>query len=350
MTGPNPITRGVVLAALAALAFGVATPIVAWAGRGVGAFTTAALLYAGAAVTALVLRLSAGRSDARLRRADLPRVLAVALAGGAIAPTLLAWGLQRSGATLGALVLNLEAVFTVLLARAVYREPIGARVAVAVVVMAAGGAALTLDAWRGASWGLLGLAAVGGATVAWALDNTLTRPLAERDPLEVVAAKGLVGGAITLVAAIIAHDPMPRTNAIVVLLVCGGTGYGLSLRLYLLAQRRIGAGRTGSVFALAPFVGAALAFAFGDRTGGAFTLLAAALFGLGVFLHVTERHVHGHAHPPQVHEHPHRHDDGHHTHRHDPPVIGEHTHDHGHEPVEHDHEHAPDIHHGHGHD
>ena len=52
----KPIVTGVVLAAAAAVTFGVTTPIVAWAGTFVGPFTTAALLYAGVAAAALVLR------------------------------------------------------------------------------------------------------------------------------------------------------------------------------------------------------------------------------------------------------------------------------------------------------
>jgi drug/metabolite transporter (DMT)-like permease len=342
----SPITTGVFLAALAAVTFGVTTPAVAWAGRGLGPFTTAALLYAGAAASSLTLRLVGVRRDP-LRRGDLGRVVLVALFGGAIAPTLLAWGLQHAGATIGALLLNLEAVFTVLLARAVYREPIGPRVAIAVLAMAAGGAALTLDAWRDTSWGVFGILAVAAATVAWALDNTFTRPLSERDPLEVVAAKGTLGAAFTTTIAFVAREPMPSTTAALVLLASGATGYGLSLRFYLLAQRRIGAGRTGSVFALAPFVGAALAFALGDRSAGGWTAVAAALFGTGVFLHVTEKHAHRHLHDPLEHDHAHRHDDAHHDHTHDPPVVGEHSHPHRHERVEHEHDHAPDLHHDH---
>jgi drug/metabolite transporter (DMT)-like permease len=339
----------VLLAALAAVAFGVTTPVVAWAGRGVGAFATAASLYAGAALAAALLRAAVRRRDAPLRRTDLPRVLAVAAVGGALAPTLLAWGLQRSGPTIGALLLNLEAVFTVLLARAFFREPIGARVGLAVAAMAAGGAALALDTSRGAAWGVLGVAAVAGATAAWAADNTLTRPLAERDPLEVVACKGGIGALLTATAALATGEAWPPWPAAAILLGCGATGYGLSLRLYLLAQRRIGAGRTGSVFALAPFIGAALGFALGDRAAGAETLAAAALFALGVFLHVTERHAHAHVHAPTEHEHLHRHPDEHHDHAHDPPFVGEHAHPHHHARLEHDHEHAPDVHHEHAH-
>jgi len=347
VTARSPITTGVLLAALAALTFGATTPIIAWAGRGLGPFGTAALLYAGAAASALAMRLGGRRRDQALRRSDAGRVALVALAGAAIAPTLLAWGLQRTGATVGALLLNLEAVFTVLLARAVWREPIGRRVAIAVAAMVAGGAALTLDTWGDARWIAPGVVAIAAATFAWALDNTLTRPLSQRDPLDVVAAKAGLGATATAVIALVAGEPAPSRVAALALLACGATGYGLSLRLYLLAQRRIGAGRTGSVFALAPFVGAALALGLGDRVAGSWTAVAAALFAAGVYLHATERHAHRHVHEPVEHDHPHRHDDGHHDHVHDPPVTGEHTHPHRHDRREHEHDHAPDVHHDH---
>jgi drug/metabolite transporter (DMT)-like permease len=347
----SAIARGVLVAVAAAIAFGATTPIVAWAGRGVGPFTTAALLYAGAALATGALRALSRAPGPPLGRRDLPRLVGVALAGGAVAPALLAWGLARVGATVGSLLLNLEAVFTVVLARAVFHEPIGRRIAVAVLAMVAGGAALVLDAEAGA-WGAAGTAgalAVAAATLGWAIDNALTRPLAEREPLDVVAAKGCLGAAFTLAAARITGEPLPPLPAAVILAACGATGYGLSLRLYLLAQRAIGAGRTGSVFAVAPFLGAALAVAFGGRAATTWTLVAAALFAAGVVLHLTERHGHVHTHEPVAHDHVHRHDEGHHDHVHDPPFTGEHAHPHHHARLVHAHDHAPDLHHAHEH-
>ncbi|MGE5183929.1 MAG: DMT family transporter [Acidobacteriota bacterium] len=342
----STIASGVMLAVGAALAFGVTTPVIAWAGAAIGPLTTAALLYAGAAAAALVFELARAR-QAPLRRADVPRLVAVAIAGGAVAPTLLAWGLQRAGAMTGALLLNLEAVFTVALAWLVYREPIGRRVALAVGCMVAGGAAIVLDRATLGEVGVLGALAVAGATLAWAADNTWTRPLAERDPWQVILVKGAIGAALTGAAAVIRGEPLPALAPAAILLGCGATGYGASLRLYLVAQRRIGAARTGSVFALAPFIGAAVAWAVGDREAGAGTLVAAVLFGAGVALHVTERHHHAHVHDSIDHDHVHRHDDGHHDHVHDPPVAGEHSHPHHHDRVEHDHDHGADLHHAH---
>ena len=346
----SPLATGVALAAAAAVTFGVTTPIVAFAGRDVGPLSTAALLYAGAALTALALATVGRRRDASIRRGDTPRLVAIALAGGAIAPSLLAWGLQRAGATAGALLLNLEAVFTVLLARAFFDESIGGRVGIAVACMMAGGAAITLDSSAtGGGFGLLGLLAVGGATAAWALDNTWTRPLAERDPFQVILVKGVIGASLTSMVAIARGEPLPPFGHAAILVACGATGYGASLYLYLLAQRRIGAGRTGSVFALAPFIGAALAWALGDQHAGSLAVAAAALFGFGVYLHASERHRHRHTHDPIEHDHMHRHDDGHHLHAHDPPFTGEHSHPHHHDHLEHDHDHAPDVHHAHSH-
>jgi drug/metabolite transporter (DMT)-like permease len=345
-----PMAAGTLLATLAALSFGVTTPIVARFGHGVGSLTTAALLYCGAALAAVAVGLVVDPAGAPLRRTHLPRLLAVALVGAGLAPTLLAWGLQRAGGTTGSLLLNLEAVFTALLAAALYREPLGRRVALALALMACGGALLTFDAASGSTFSLLGALAIASATFAWALDNTLTRPLAELDPERVVAAKGSLGALCTGMIAFGLEEPRPAPKAVAVLLACGATGYGLSLRLYLLAQRRIGAARTGSVFALAPFVGAALAWALGEATPSTLSQVSAALFALGVAVHVSEDHGHPHLHAAIEHEHAHRHDDGHHDHRHDPPVEGEHTHAHRHEAIAHDHPHGPDIHHDHAHE
>jgi drug/metabolite transporter (DMT)-like permease len=344
----NPLARGSLLAVGAAVLFGLTTPIVAHLGAGVGAFATAALLYAGAATGSSLRR--RGRDESRVRLRHAPRLVAVAVFGAVLAPALFAWGLQRSGALATSLLLNLEAAFTVLLARIVYREPIGRRVLVACVLMTAAGALLPLRLEGQGAWTAVGLLAVAAATLGWALDNTLTRPLAELDPRSVVFWKATGGAVLSTGLAFAMRDAWPSLAFFAALLVCGATGYGLSLRLYLGAQRILGAARTGSLFAVAPFVGAACAFALGDRGGALLIAAAAVLFALAIFLHLTELHGHRHVHEPLEHEHPHTHDDQHHTHRHEPPVSGSHTHPHRHERLEHDHAHGSDVHHRHGHD
>ena len=346
----NPLLRGGIFALLAALAFGLTTPLIQRFGEGVGPIPSATLLYAGAALVSVDLLWKGKEREAPVRGVHVRRLLLVALVGAVIAPICLTWGLQHTTATSASLLLNFEAIFTVVLAWLVYREPIGRRVVLALVVMGIGGGLLVLGstaARSGFGWGTV---AVMLATVGWAVDNTLTRPLADLNPTQVVRWKGALGAAVGVVLSLALRQPFPRLPAMLALLACGATGYGLSLRFYLLAQRRIGAGRTGSIFALAPFVGVGAAWALGDRSGNLVTLLAGGLFGLGVYLHLTETHGHQHTHTPVEHEHVHRHDDRHHEHVHVPPVEGEHSHVHAHDRRTHAHAHAPDLHHRHEHE
>jgi hypothetical protein len=143
-------------------------------------------------------------------------------------------------------------------------------------------------------------------------------------------------------------ESLPAPGAALGLFAVGAAGYGLSLRFYLLAQRAFGAARTGSVFAFAPFIGAALAIALGDRSPSGLMVAGGVLMLAGVGR--TRRRARTlHDHDALEHEHAHRHDDGHHDHAHDPMPASPHSHRHRHEPVHHAHQHVPDAHHGHRH-
>src|SRR4030095_6679788 len=107
---------------------------------------------------------------------------------------------------------------------------------------------------------------------------------AERDPGQVVFAKAALGALFTAALALTLREPVPTLGRAVALVAIGASGYGLSLRLYLLAQRAFGAARTGSVFAFAPFIGALLAMAMGDRSLSAGMVVGGALMLAGVVL------------------------------------------------------------------
>jgi drug/metabolite transporter (DMT)-like permease len=339
---------GVAAAVVAASLFGATTPLVKHFGAGVGAFATATLLYAGSAIGAGPPARQGGEPS--LGRRQLGRMALVAALGAALAPACLAWGLQHTGALAASLLLNLEVIFTVLFARVLYREPGGRRMALAVALMVAGCVLLGARGGGGGRSSGLGLLAIAGAALTWALDSTLTRPLADFDPSAVVFGKAVAGAVLSAAIAWVLREPWPAGIACAALVACGAVGYGLSLRLYLRAQRALGAARTASLFALAPFVGAMLAYGLGDRDGALLVVVAGMLFAFAVYLHATEAHHHRHRHEPVDHEHAHRHDDGHHDHVHVPPVQGEHSHAHRHESREHDHPHGADLHHRHGHE
>jgi drug/metabolite transporter (DMT)-like permease len=338
--------RGALLALTAAVLFGVSTPLVQRFGSGVGAFATAALLYLGAAAAGALLRQRI-EHEARILTSDFPRLVAMAAAGAIVGPVALAWGLQRTSATSASLMLTLEAVFTAVLAWSMYRETMDRRVRTALLLLVVGGFLLILNQGRTGGAGLWGLMAVLLATAAWGLDNTLSRALAERDPGQVVLAKALLGSAATSILAVSFGESLPTPGAALGLFGVGAMGYGLSLRFYLLAQRAFGAARTGSVFAFAPFIGAALAVALGDQSLSWLLAAGGVLMLAGVLLHLAESHGHEHEHEAIEHEHAHRHDDGHHDHVHESMPPGAHSHRHRHDTRRHVHPHVPDAHHAH---
>ena len=346
--GRSPILRGSALALLAAALFGLSTPLVQRFGQGLGPFATAALLYAGAALVAFLQR-RGSQAEAPLRRADIPRLLAMVATGAVVGPVALAWGLQRTSGASASLLLTLEAVFTAVLAWRWYGEVLDGRVKTAVALLLAGGALLVIDQGLTGQVQLQGLLAVAVATVAWGVDNTLSRGVADRDPGKVVLVKAALGVAVTTALALLSSEPLPDWPATLALLAVGAIGYGLSLRFYLLAQRYFGAARTGSVFAFAPFIGALGAFALGERSASLLLLGGGALMVAGVLIHLAEDHRHSHDHEALDHEHAHTHDDGHHDHAHDVMPEGSHSHAHHHSPIRHSHPHAPDLHHQHRH-
>lgn len=348
----HPALRGGLLALLAAILFGLSTPLVQRFGQSLGAFSTAALLYLGAAFVALGMRQPV-ELEAKLQRSDLPRLFAMAGFGALIGPVALAWGLQRTSGTSASLMLTLEALFTVVLAWQMYGESMDKRVAIAMLLLLAGGVALVADQGLMGNTPLLGLLAVLAATAAWGFDNTLSRGVADRDPAQVVTVKSALGASASTLLAVLFGESAPPLTSALMLIAVGAVGYGLSLQFYLLAQRAFGAARTGSVFAFAPFIGAVGAFAFGDRSMSWIMLAAGVLMVAGVALHLLESHDHLHTHEVLAHEHAHSHDaecaDGHHLHVHDVFTKGMHSHPHEHEATRHTHAHVPDMHHGHAH-
>jgi drug/metabolite transporter (DMT)-like permease len=342
--------RAALLALAAAALFGAGAPVAKRLLAEVAPAMLAALLYAGAGLMALPLAAAAWRRrEAPLRRADAPLLAGVIAFGGVAGPLLLLYGLDRTSASLASLLLNLEAVFTVVIAVVVFREWIGARGVGALVIVVAG-CALSTFAAGGATRAFIGPLAVAGACVAWAVDNNLTQRLSLRDPLAVVAVKGLGAAPVALAIARLTGAPWPSLRGLAGGLVLGALSYGVSLALYVRATRVLGAARTGTLFAAAPFIGAALAIPIAGEPPSLRLWGAGLLIAGGVALLLSEQHAHTHTHEPLDHEHLHTHDDAHHRHEHhgdEGPAP--HSHAHRHEPQTHAHEHASDAHHRHKH-
>ena len=342
---------GVPLALASALAFGAATPLSKVLLASVDPQLLAGLLYLGAGVglggvhfTRWALGIAA--QEAPLRRGDMPWLGAVILIGGIVGPLLLMLGLSRTQAASGALLLNLESVATMALAWLVFRENVDRRLLLGAFAILAGAVVLS---WEGQGVDFdVGAVSIAGACLAWGVDNNLTRKLSAADPVAIAMYKGLVAGAVNTGFALWWGAAMPSVGLLGAAGIVGFVGIGVSLVLFILALRHLGAARTGAYFSLAPFIGALLAIAVLNEPPTVQLAVAATSMGFGLWLHLAERHRHEHRHEALEHEHSHTHDD-HHRHVHDGPVTEPHSHWHRHTPLRHTHPHYPDLHHRHRH-
>src|SRR4051812_23831407 len=346
--------RAILYALLSAALFGASTPLAKLLLGAVPPLYLAAILYLGSGVGLLAwlgLRraLSSADQPATLRGTDYLWLAAAIASGGIIAPVLLVFGLGRADAATASLLLNLEAVLTAVIAWVAFRENVDRRVFLGMMAIVAGGVLL---AWHEAprAGTLVGPALIAAACLAWALDNNLTRRVSGGDAATIACLKGLIAGSVNMALALHLGAALPPISATAAAGVLGFLGYGVSLVLFIVALRHLGAARTGAYFSVAPFFGAALALVLMDEQTTVFFWIAASLMALGVWLHTRERHEHEHVHEPLVHSHEHVHDQ-HHQHAHAGAWDGRqpHTHQHRHSALRHRHPHYPDLHHRHGH-
>jgi drug/metabolite transporter (DMT)-like permease len=336
--------RGSGLGLASALLFGLGAPLSKLLLPSAQPLILAALLYLGAGAAFLVARRR--RDEAPLTRADAPTLGGAVIAGAAVGPVLMLWGLSRVSGLTGSLLLNLEAPFTIGLAVLAFGEHLSLREALSAALVVCGAGFLgARGEWSGSAGGA---AAIALACACWALDNNLTARLSLKDPVQVLRIKALCAGGANLLLALALGQRLPRPTAAAGALAVGAVSYGASLLLYLRAQRALGAARQGALFAAAPFAGAVASIALlGDRPAAA-DYAGAALMALGIAALLRARHAHPHTHQPIEHDHLHVHD-AHHQHPHDGPVTEPHAHLHRHDEVTHAHAHVSDAHHRHRH-
>ena len=370
--GESTVNLGVFAAVGAACLFGAGTPLAKWLLADADPWMLAALFYLGSGCGLTIYRWLRGAAPVRLAPDEVGWLAGATLAGGAIAPVLLMAGLAGMPASGASLLLNAEGVLTALLAWIAFGEHVDRRIALGMAAIAGGAVVLSWPAdpsFSGLSWslspglspdlspgllpGLLPALSILGACLAWGVDNNLTRKLSLNDATWITSVKGLVAGSVNLALAIALGKGLPPIPVVAAALVVGFLSYGVSLALFVVGLRHLGTARTGAYFSVAPFVGAVLALLSGEPL--TLRLVAAGLLmGVGVWLHLTERHSHAHRHETMDHTHEHTHDE-HHRHEHpdQPDLILhpglKHRHWHRHEPITHTHDHFPDAHHRHLH-
>ncbi len=351
-------SKSVLYALIAALLFGCSAPISKLFLGEIEPIPMAAYIYIGSGIGLVVFKIiqnilnKSEKSEAPLRKKDIPWLIGAIIFGGIIAPIILMTSLKITPASTASLLLNFEGVATTLIAVTLFKESADKKVWTAIIIITLSSIILSWDftgKW-GISIGSLGIIA---ACFCWGIDNNFTGKISAKDPFTIVIIKGILAGSFSLMLAVILKIPMPSLKIILGAMVLGCFSYGFSIVLFVLAIRNLGSARTSALFGTAPFIGTILSFiVFREKPNMTF-IIALPIMILGTILLLNEDHGHEHLHKNITHEHSHNHHDAHHEHEHYKMKVGEkeyHSHEHTHEPMHHTHEHTPDIHHKHLHD
>lgn len=316
--------RPVLFAFMAAVFYAVNTPLSKILLESVPATFMAAFLYLGAGTGVGIMylfRYKQEKKEEHLGRDDLPYTVGMVLLD-ILAPILLMLGIRCGSAANASLLGNFEIVATTMIAFFLFREGVSRKLAAAIGLITLSSIILSFEGGESMHFSI-GSIYVLLAASCWGLENNCTRKISEKSSYQIVTIKGLFSGAGSFVIAVILGEKIPDPAHILMIMLLGYVAYGLSIFLYVRAQKDLGASRTSAYYALNPFIGAFLSFLL---LGEALTLsymAALIIMVAGTVLVVMDTMVRHHMHM-HTHTFTHTHDGSTHTHT----VVHSHDHDH----------------------
>lgn len=329
----------VILALLAAVFYAINTPFSKLLLNKIPPTFMASFLYLGAGIGVGIMYLFQIKKEAksdRLTREDLPYTIGMIVLDIA-APILLMMGISIGSASNASLLGNFEIVATTLIALLIFKEAVSTYLWIAIVFVTASSIVLSFEGVGSFDFSF-GSILVILATCCWGLENNCTRKISEKSTYEIVLLKGLFSGMGSFIIALIIGEKIPAIAYIVLAMILGFVAYGLSIFMYIRAQRDLGAAKTSAYYAIAPFVGTFLAFVINGEQLNIMYFAGLILMCIGsvivVYDTMHKHHIHGHTHTIV-----HTHDGITHTHV----VTHEHEHNHFGSEEKHNHKHVSFI-------
>ena len=283
----------------------------------------ASFLYFGAGIGVGIMYLfhwSNEQKEERLTKDNLPYTIGMVVLD-IFAPIFLMLGVSIGSSANASLLGNFEIVATTLIALLIFKETVSKRLWIAILFITISSIILSFEG-SGSFHFSLGSLFVLLATICWGMENNCTRKISEKSTYQIVTIKGLCCGLGSFVVASVVGESLPSVKYIILAMLLGFVAYGLSIFLYIRAQRDLGAAKTSAYYAVAPFIGTFLAFVINGEQLSVAYLLGLFFMIIGTLFVVADTLVKNHSH---LHTHliTHTHDGSTHTH-----VI---MHKHGHE-------------------
>ena len=278
---------GILLAVLAAALYAINSPFSKLLLDYMPPTLMAGFLYLGAGLGMGVIALSRKittkeRTEERITKSDLPYTLAMIILDIA-APIFLLLGLSFTTAENASLLNNFEIVATALIALAVFKEKISARLWLGIGFVVASCTLLSFENMLSLKFSL-GSLFVLLACVCWGIENNCTRKLSAKDPLDIVLLKGVFSGLGSVSIGFIVGERIEHVWSIFAVLAVGCVAYGFSIFVYVYAQRMLGAARTSAYYAVAPFIGVLLSLIIFEELPPQSFFIALALMAVGAWL------------------------------------------------------------------
>ena len=283
----NSIGAGILLAVLAAALYAINAPFSKILLDYMPSTLMAGFLYLGAGLGMVVIAgirklRKTDRQELKLTRKELPYTVAMILLDIA-APICLLLGLRSTTSANASLLNNFEIVATALIALFVFKEQISPRLWLGIVFVTLSCAVLSFE-------DMTSLQFSGGslfillACVCWGIENNCTRMLSSKDPLQIVLLKGIFSGLGSVIIGLCIGERITVWWSIPAVLSVGLVAYGMSIYVYVYAQRQIGAARTSAYYAIAPFIGVLLSLIIFRNALSLAFWAAVALMAVGAWL------------------------------------------------------------------
>lgn len=255
----------------------------------------AGFLYLGAGLGMFIIAFikKAGKSagtEQKLSKKELPYTLAMILLDIA-APIFLLLGLSSTTAANASLLNNFEIVSTAIIALAIFKEKINRRlwfgigfVTASCMILSAGDIS-SLNFSYGSLFVIL-------ACLCWGFENNCTKMISSKDPLQIVMLKGIFSGIGSLIIGFAMGERFIAIWSIFAVLALGLVAYGLSIYLYIYAQRFLGAARTSAYYAVAPFIGVLISLIIFREIPSIQFFIALSLMLIGTWLSSSDKPLH----------------------------------------------------------
>ncbi len=254
--------KAIIFAILAALFYAISTPLSKLLINGIPSTLLAGFLYLGAGIgmSGCYLTQKAFKvkiNEPSLNKKDTPYVILM-IALDIIAPILLMGAIAISDASSVSLINNFEIVATSLIALIFFKEKISYKLWIGIVLITIASVILSLDNFTSFNIGSL-LALL--ACLSWGLENNCTRKISDKNPYQIVILKGVFSGLGAIAVGFIMQEKIGNYLYILYALLLGFVSYGLSVFMYVKAQKYLGAAKTSAFYSLAPFIGVTLSIA-----------------------------------------------------------------------------------------